>query len=377
MAKCKTCGRKYSVWHKFGSTEFFSHLCYACYTDFIKAKADAKRDEEISAKQKSDQQARTILPAFLKKVVPEKTFRAFAVAYWDTFQTSASTTFHKFVGGAVLGGIGWATTPSSHRMGVIAVSNDELFVIDVGQVLGEIIIPALLEGQTSTAQVMSAPLNRLHAVAQHFGSSAILNVGGGFECKFTLPNSFDSTNALRARIIKAAIDLPGQETYFDALVDQSHCFNHPTKPSIGVCTFCGRSLCELCLLCAESYFQCKCEPSIWKSMASECESRLKEDIQNWEAKQYSPVDPELVKKFKKIARFSKNLSMIFFVVCPFLFVLLAGLLHSQLGIILNLVTSATFALALPLYFLFRPHLLAKRFSINNDIKRRILKSLKY
>ena len=210
MAKCVKCGEKYKWFTKGGLA---AGCCPQCYPKFCK-EAEEKKLAEENAKRKEEAETKSSLSSLIYNLVNDEKLAVFGVAYWDTAGTALSTTFYKVVGGALLGGIGMQMTGKTHRLGVIAVTDAHLYIVELGQISGEGNVKIEKTMLASfDRHVRIASLNQLKATCEEShkspslkGYTAILSLAGEVTIKATFPNSYDPGNACKAAQIAAAIN---------------------------------------------------------------------------------------------------------------------------------------------------------------------------
>jgi len=140
-----------------------------------------------------------------RRAAPDETFAILGAAYWDSLKTAAGTAFAKLIFGALLGPLGWQASGKEHRAGVIGVTDRELFVIDLGTVVGEDITHKALRSAIGSPSVRTAPLSELTATWHEEAGSAVLSVEGALKLKATFPDSYRTGNLAKAAEIAAAI----------------------------------------------------------------------------------------------------------------------------------------------------------------------------
>ncbi|GAG94245.1 unnamed protein product, partial [marine sediment metagenome] len=152
-----------------------------------------------------DEEAKIVLPSLVKGFVPDGALTVLGVAYWSTTGTAARTAFAKLVFSYFLGILGMILTGKQHRAGVLAVSETELFVVDLGKIVGEDVTLKKLKSALGPPSVKSARLSALRATCRDMGNSTVLSIQGALKLKATFPNSYESTNAAKAAQIARAI----------------------------------------------------------------------------------------------------------------------------------------------------------------------------
>jgi len=189
MAVCKLCGKKYNVWLAQGSG---SGVCNECWPEYSKIEAEEKQRE-----------ARATLPVLFAQHVPGQKAKILGAAYWDTLGSGVATFGVQTVAGCLFGIFGWLLTGRRHRAGIIAVTDSDLFLVDLGIVVGEDLTLKELRGAVVQPSVKKAPLRNLTAEC---GSQAgVLILKGELGVKATFPQSFEEENPSKATLIASAI----------------------------------------------------------------------------------------------------------------------------------------------------------------------------
>jgi hypothetical protein len=201
MAKCKICGKEQNSWTATGIASK-TGLCNACTKIHGEELA---RKMDLEAKQKDEAEARTLIPSRLKGVVPMEEITTWGVAYWDNAKSAVGTAAGKMLGAAVLGGFGYRLAGSQHRLGVIAVSKSELFVVDLGSLSGESVTVKDIKACSGRPSVKIAPLNALTVSCQDQRNSGLLSARGELSIKATIPDFYGVSGSSSAKAIAEAI----------------------------------------------------------------------------------------------------------------------------------------------------------------------------
>lgn len=135
--------------------------------------------------------------------MPSENAKIIGAAYWNTLGTAAGTGFAKFIFGGLFGIFGMILIGSEHRMGIVAVTKSELFLIDFGKIAGENLTHKNMGGIFSRPSVKKAPLRNLTAECD--SESCVLTLKGDLKVKVTFPSSFEEGNPSKASMIAKAI----------------------------------------------------------------------------------------------------------------------------------------------------------------------------
>ena len=129
--------------------------------------------------------------------------RIFGVAYWDTVGTVASTVFDKLVGGAILGPIGTGMTRQTHHIGVIAVTENKLYVIETRTIVGEEVKAVKVVAKSAQGKATSFDLKDVKVQDKASTTSGILKITGAFDLKrlFRFPTNRE-WNIRRLRLLR-------------------------------------------------------------------------------------------------------------------------------------------------------------------------------
>ena len=174
MNNCKKCGKAFQM-----KDDGNVYLCDACFS-------------------KLKQKGETDLPSLTGSLIPNRTFSVIGVAYWDKAAT--------FLGSGVAFLFFGLLAGKEHRVGIVAVSDTELFVLDLGLIVGEFITIETLQKQNDKPSVKQASLNSLRATWKEKKMDMELSITGGLKLKAVFPTSFSDRNPAKVREIVAAID---------------------------------------------------------------------------------------------------------------------------------------------------------------------------
>jgi hypothetical protein len=137
-------------------------------------------------------------------LVPRQTFHLAGAGYWNNVGTAAGTLVAKAVFGTLLGPLG-DLAGTEHRAGIIALTDRELFVIDICMVVGEEFTLEKLLSEAQAPTLKRAPLSALTAELTQGKGGPVLKIAGQFSYKITFPSSCGSDNPGRARQLARAI----------------------------------------------------------------------------------------------------------------------------------------------------------------------------
>jgi hypothetical protein len=121
MAKCLICGRPLSFIR--GLHSITCEECEPLWPDFL-----AKRKVT---------DAKTIIESEIKYHLKNEKIQGYGIAYWDTNEAIVSSMVGKMFGSTFLGGMGSQMTGKAHRLGFLALTESKLWIIDMGDIVGE------------------------------------------------------------------------------------------------------------------------------------------------------------------------------------------------------------------------------------------------
>jgi len=155
------------------------------------------------ARKKEEQEAMAMLPALFAQHAHGQNARIFGAAYWNTPGSVVGTVVAKLVFGGLFGGIGMNLAGTEHRAGIVAVTATELFLVDLGMVVGEDLTLKKMRGVVGPLSVKKAPLRNLTAECD--SQAGVLMLKGDIRVKATFPPSFAEENPSKAALIARAI----------------------------------------------------------------------------------------------------------------------------------------------------------------------------
>ena len=211
MATCKQCGQKYSIW---SARAVGSGLCNKCYTVQLTIEEERGVKEAEEARARAEDDARKALPDLATRFLPGHSFTHLGLAYWDTLGTSAVSGLSKWAGAAVFGGIGMAMAERKHRVGLVALTDTDLWMVDIGDIDGENVALKAIRFKSGPSEARRIPLSGLKATCQDFAwvssnvltkSAATLSVTGSISVKAMFSDVFYEGNKAKAQEIAAAI----------------------------------------------------------------------------------------------------------------------------------------------------------------------------
>ncbi|PIP09059.1 MAG: hypothetical protein COX51_00800 [Syntrophobacteraceae bacterium CG23_combo_of_CG06-09_8_20_14_all_50_8] len=168
---------------------------------------DALQRAEAEARNKEEEEVRTTLPVLFAQHAPGQNAKIMGAAYWNTLGSSVGTGVAKLVFGGLLGGFGMALTGTEHRAGIVAVTDSELFLIDMGMVVGEDLTLKKMLGAVGQPSMKKVPLRNLTAECDLQGG--VLSLKGDIRVKATFPKSFAEENPSKAAVIANTIQSQG------------------------------------------------------------------------------------------------------------------------------------------------------------------------
>ncbi len=166
----------------------------------------------------SNMEAGAALADIFSRHVSDQSPRILGVACWDTLGTRATTIVNEIVSylpGALFGGLVGGPLKSmvettDHRAGVVAVTETELFLVDLMKTSTADFTLGQLSGSRGTPQVARASLRNL--TAEFDVRAGVLTLGGDMTAKLTFPTSISGDNHSKglqmAKAIRAAIESP-------------------------------------------------------------------------------------------------------------------------------------------------------------------------
>jgi hypothetical protein len=188
MATCRQCGREISFWS--------GYFCTECRQERGEKRAEEKRRAQTEARRKEEQKARAALRAFFAEHAPGESARILGAAYWTTMGSMVGTGVAKMIFG------GWGG--SEHRAGVVAVTDSDLVLVDLGTVVGDLTIGKMKHcAAIDKPSVKRAPLSSLAAECD--SQAGVLTLKGGLKVKATFPASFAGKNPSKAALIARAV----------------------------------------------------------------------------------------------------------------------------------------------------------------------------
>jgi hypothetical protein len=190
VPNCKSCGRPLV-----GLRGKFFIVCKECDPTWPRIQEERKVAE-----------AKTRLMSIIEQHIKGEKLRVFGLAYWDTAGTAASSIFDKAVGAALLGGLGYQMTGKTHRLGVIAVTETKLYVIELGDFVGEEVQADTILNRISQGKEISFDLKDVKIQDKLSAVSGTLNIFKPIHLKATFPLSYDPGNRQKAAQIADVIE---------------------------------------------------------------------------------------------------------------------------------------------------------------------------
>jgi hypothetical protein len=233
MAKCAGCGCQMS-----GFRSLYSIVCKDCSPKWPKILAER---EAAGAKAQLD--------LIIENHIKDAKLQVFGIAYWDTIGSKASTVFNKALGGVLLGGLGSQMTGKTHHLGVIAVTEMKLHIIEMGNLVGEEITLNDIRYAPVQGKEVCIDLKDVTAYAVQSATSSTLSISSPIQMQATFPSSYDKGNIDKAVLIADAVKsagircVPGNNENYDKICTKcGHCFNMTEK--LYFCPKCGYELNE-------------------------------------------------------------------------------------------------------------------------------------
>jgi len=137
---------------------------------------------------------------FAREHLPEGPIKAVGAAYWDV----TGTLGEKLGLGSLLGSKEPAAAVKEHRVGLLAVIGDSLFVVDFGTLAGEDLTLDTLKDR-GKPKVKQARLRGLSVECTESDEAGELDLGGSLSLTATFPRSCGADNPSRAAEIATAI----------------------------------------------------------------------------------------------------------------------------------------------------------------------------
>lgn len=154
----------------------------------------------------SPDEARAALLTLFAQHAPGQNARILGAAYWNTLGSVVGTGVSKLVFGVLLGPLG-SLTGTEHRAGIVAVTDSDLFLVDLGMVVGEDLTLEKLRGAAGPPSVKKAPLQNLTAECD--SRTGVLALKGDLRVKAFFPRVFDQENLSKAALIASAVQSHG------------------------------------------------------------------------------------------------------------------------------------------------------------------------
>ena len=167
---------------------------------------EKKRREEEEAKAKAEAEAAAASLQLFREHVPDETPDVIGVAYWAGFGSKVATAVGEGVGHLVLGTLtlGLLDGPKvdqTYRVGLVAVTATDLYVVELGKIAGEDLTLEKLRAAVRKPSLRKAALRDLKATSQ----AAVLRISGELAFKATFPRSYAESNPGKATLIEQAI----------------------------------------------------------------------------------------------------------------------------------------------------------------------------
>ena len=106
--------------------------------------------------------------------------------------------------------MGMQMTAKTHRLGVIAVTETKLYVIETGTVVGEKVEPVKVLGASGQVKTKSFDLKDVTVQDSESAAPGTLAIAGAIHIRATFPRSYEWENEDRAAQIVGAIEAAKQ-----------------------------------------------------------------------------------------------------------------------------------------------------------------------
>jgi hypothetical protein len=167
--KCSDCGEKYSTRGRKDPAAYV--FCDKCWE-----KRSSASVEDIA-----------------RNVIPNDKLIACGAAYWDTLRSKLGSIFAKGVFGALLGGVGMALTSKEHRYGIIAITERDIIIVDMGCIVGEGLSLDQLRAFSGQPKIKRASLSAVNISAEEI--AGLLHVKGNISITAVFPELLEHGNA--------------------------------------------------------------------------------------------------------------------------------------------------------------------------------------
>jgi hypothetical protein len=190
VAVCRECGEQYS--RKWFSTGFGSGLCHDCYSNKRQkeaGQAQSPMERAVEARLAADKEAKEAVFGLVQTYVPGKAFRVAAAVSWRPTADNVKTE-------AGRASVGSPSVPGTKHVGIIAVTEEELVLLDFGPSVDE--DPKVLKSSQQKPVTVSAALRQLSVATNESvdgrGSALLVVRGSELTVDAVFKNSFDSKN---------------------------------------------------------------------------------------------------------------------------------------------------------------------------------------
>jgi hypothetical protein len=164
-----------------------------------------RREEEATAKAEAEAAAASL--QLFQEHVPDETPDVIGVAYWSGLGSKVATAVGENVGHLVLGALTLGlldgpTVDQKYRVGLVAVTGTDLYVVELGKIVGEDLTPEKLRAAVRKPSVRKAALRDLKATSR----AAVLKISGELAFNATFPRSYAESNPGKVPLIEQAIN---------------------------------------------------------------------------------------------------------------------------------------------------------------------------
>ena len=196
MPKCKSCGRPLSTLRG-----LYSIICKECEPSWPRVEAERKAAE-----------AKAFIESEIEFCLKGEKYRGYGVAWWDTMGTAVSSVLEKATGAALFGRLGSQMTGKTHRLGVLVLTATKLYIIEMGDIVGEEVDSDTFLVRTGHGKATSYELKDVilqgtlptKGITFTITKGKTLTILEPFQMIVTFPYSY-AGNASNARLIETAI----------------------------------------------------------------------------------------------------------------------------------------------------------------------------
>ena len=158
-----------------------------------------------------EKRSRASVDDIARSVIPNEKLIACGAAYWDTLRSKVGSIFAKGVFGALLGGVGMGLTSKEHRCGVIAITERELIIVDMGDIVGEQLALDQLRAFSGQPKTKRASLSDVNISTEAI--AGLFHVTGNISITAVFPEEVEHGNAKKRFAIEEGSRLKGTFTH--------------------------------------------------------------------------------------------------------------------------------------------------------------------